>query len=160
MKALSIREPWLERILRGLKREEFRSRQIGYRGPILLVSSRRLDDAPIEAWEDLGPDGAAVGRLLAHRRPRRVEALRRWPYELGHARGLVRITGCRRTTWRGQAVYGWRLADVHRIEHPFPATGQLGLFDVDLDAAAGIKPAREIAGWLASLRYPQPEARP
>jgi len=59
-RALSIRQPWAELILRGKKRIEVRSRPTNIRGPMYLYASltRGADDAKCRAstgrtWEEL-----------------------------------------------------------------------------------------------------------
>lgn len=41
MKALSVPQPWASRIASGAKRVEYRSWSTKYRGPLLIVASRR-----------------------------------------------------------------------------------------------------------------------
>src|SRR5208283_2683405 len=59
-RALSIRQPWAELILRGKKKIEVRSRPTNIRGPMYLYASltRGADDAKCRAstgctWEEL-----------------------------------------------------------------------------------------------------------
>ncbi len=59
LRAISIRQPWVELILRGKKRIEYRSIPTNIRGPVYLYASQKPVDWP-EAWEDAG---AAPGEL-------------------------------------------------------------------------------------------------
>lgn len=72
MKALSIRQPWADFIIKGSKRIENRSRHTKYRGPVLIHASlhqpsfdemaeialflmhRKLTDAPFTGIENYG----------------------------------------------------------------------------------------------------------
>ena len=139
MRALSIRQPWAELILRGIKTVEYRSRPtriIGERFHI-YASKKKLPVAsyqlPVKAWsEDL-----------------RVAAPPAWMIELAGQVGMIEpgalallprgvIVGSAviekvsrvdsRSTGSGQAMYRWHLADVRRATklrkpdgHPQPA---------------------------------------
>lgn len=149
IKALSIREPYVERILAGLKPEEFRGQRCAYRGPLLLVSCKAFyDDAPPEHWQGIGEGAELTGQALIA--GRKDAAYGFWRHPLGHVRGIARLTGNRVADVRGgKPVYGWRLEDVLRLEHPFPVRGKQGLYDVDLDKVATLEACRELAAWLA-----------
>lgn len=56
MKALSIKQPWAHRIIKGLKQIEYRSWSTDYRGPLLICSSK----TPDTEGENL-PLGMALG---------------------------------------------------------------------------------------------------
>jgi len=60
--ALSLRQPWVELILRGVKSLEVRSTGTQIRGPIYLYASKRLSDHPAAAAAIAG-HGLDVGRL-------------------------------------------------------------------------------------------------
>lgn len=55
-KGLTIRQPWLQMFVMGLKHYETRSRKTSYRGPILLVSGKSMD--PIT------PDGKQEQQMM------------------------------------------------------------------------------------------------
>lgn len=57
LKALSIRQPFVERILLGEKRAEYRNWTISYRGPILIHASKSTEQ---EGSKDL-PRGVLLG---------------------------------------------------------------------------------------------------
>lgn len=68
MKALSIRQPWAELILRGLKDVENRSWFTRYTGPLLVHVSRTADEhrfAEYGLTDDL-PCGRLVGVVDLH----------------------------------------------------------------------------------------------
>jgi len=43
MKALTIRQPWADLILAGVKTREYRSWRVGYRGALLIHASKRKE---------------------------------------------------------------------------------------------------------------------
>ena len=57
MKALSVRQPWANRIADGSKRIEYRSWRTSYRGPLLIVASARPDSSAVD---HPGPFGGSV----------------------------------------------------------------------------------------------------
>jgi hypothetical protein len=65
VRAISIRQPWVELILRGIKKEEYRSRPTTIRERVYLYASARPADAP-EAWLKLKahPGDFPQGRII------------------------------------------------------------------------------------------------
>jgi hypothetical protein len=65
--AMTLRQPYVELILRGIKKE-YRGRPTDIRGPVYLYASKRPADSPIE-WEKVAaypgmlPTGAIVGMV-------------------------------------------------------------------------------------------------
>ncbi len=90
--ALSIRQPYAELILRGIKRIEYRSRPTSRRGTIFIYASRT--PGPVEAFRclKLQPDDLPVGVIV----------------------GSVCITDC----IKGQGCFQWHLAGPQRCAHP------------------------------------------
>lgn len=64
--ALSIRQPWIDLILRGLKTIEVRSWEVKRRGPILLHASLTVDWKAIEIFGYIRPLGLPRGRLVGY----------------------------------------------------------------------------------------------
>jgi hypothetical protein len=107
MKALSVKQPWANLIAAGDKTIETRKWATDYRGDLLIVSSKT---------PRIEPAGCALA--------------------------IVRLVDCRPLTERDEAeaccawypdAYAWVLDDVRRLE-PFPVTGQLGIYEVELPA--------------------------
>jgi hypothetical protein len=67
-RAISIRQPWVEQILRGEKRKEYRTKSTRIRERVYLYAALRPDQAP-RVWRKLGkepgalPSGAIVGSV-------------------------------------------------------------------------------------------------
>ncbi|MGE5611046.1 MAG: ASCH domain-containing protein [Bacillota bacterium] len=112
MKALSVRQPWASRILRGEKRIEVRSWATSYRGPLLICATHRPRLAGY-------PTGVALCVVeLIDCRPMRREDER--------AAGVAFLSG----------AYAWVLGNVRPIA-PFPISGRLGLFQVEVPSPSG-----------------------
>ena len=115
MKALSLKQPWPNWIAEGLKTIETRTWSVSYRGPLLIVSSKKpdLENFPEMLVKGNGPYGhaVAVARLVECRPMRPDDA---------DAAGCECYPG----------AVAWVLADVQRIKKPFPVKGSLGLYDV------------------------------
>lgn|SRR5262249_5584986 len=121
VKALTIRQPWAELILRGRKPYELRSWRTRYRGPLVIQSALKVDS---EDARQLGlqPDkltrSAFVGvALLTDVRPYTKEDAR-----------LLRKN--RADGGWSPNLFVWVLKKTRRISHPIKAKGQLGLFRV------------------------------
>ena len=64
-KAISIRQPWVEQILRGTKRKEYRSVPTRIRERVYLYASLKLEGSPSD-WRRLGrePGQLPAGRIV------------------------------------------------------------------------------------------------
>ena len=108
MKALSIKQPHIHRILEGLKIYEIRSWKTSYRGEILLCASKQTAKGCEE--------GMITGHALGI-----ADIIDIVPYEPHMSdKAMADYTP-------GQ--YAWVLGSVKKIK-PFPIVGQLGLFEV------------------------------
>lgn len=116
MKALSIKQPWANMIASGDKTIETRRWRTDHRGELIVVSAKS---------PRIEPAGCALAvATLIDCRPMterdEIEACCNW-YE---------------------NAFAWVLADVRRIK-PFPVRGQLGLFEVDDDLIAMLRPSEK-----------------
>ena len=92
MRALSIRQPYVEQILRGTKRIEYRSRSTQIRGRFYLYASR--SPGPIDEFESLGvePGDLPTGVIV----------------------GTAELVDCT----KGGRFYEWHLRDPRRLARP------------------------------------------
>ena len=97
MVALSIRQPYAEMILRGLKKSEYRSNATRKRRRVYIYASKKSADRP-ELWRKLksNPGDLSVGVLV----------------------GTVEIVGC---SHNGDE-YEWKLARPKRLRKPLRPT--------------------------------------
>lgn len=111
MKALSIRQPYVNDILTGKKTIELRTWRTKYRGDLLLVSSLKAN----AGGEDL-PRGMAICivRLTDCRKMKRKDC------KAAMSDGILYID-----------AYSWILEDVRPVD-PAPVKGRLGLFEVKM----------------------------
>lgn len=124
MKALSIVQPWAHLIELGYKTIETRTWPTRYRGPLLIVSSKRKVTAEeYRVWRGGFPRLPPHGGIM-----------------YGQALAVARLVGCRRMQ-AGDEIealvdpyeggWSWVLEDVRATPKPFPVTGRLGLYDVE-----------------------------
>jgi predicted transcriptional regulator len=92
LSALSIRQPYVEQILRGKKKIEYRSRATNKRGRVYLYASKT--PAPQKAWNEIGLEAGTL--------------------PTGVIVGTVEVVGCRKV--RGE--YEWDLAKPNRLKRP------------------------------------------
>lgn len=92
IRAISIRQPYVELILRGLKRYEYRSRPTRIRGRVYIYASLRPGDE--DGFRKLGkaPGELPTGRIV----------------------GTVEVVGCRFFSSRG--CYGYELKNPKRLK--------------------------------------------
>lgn len=106
VRALSIRQPWVELILRGEKNLEYRSRRMKEMGPLLIHASRTLDESLFEG-RDLDPQTLPFGALV----------------------GVVDVVGCVAVEGE-EGLFAYQLAYPRRFKTPVPYSGAAGIFRV------------------------------
>ncbi len=123
LKALSIRQPFVEQIMLGEKTEEVRSWCPAYRGPILIHASK--------SREEEGHEGLPLGCLV----------------------GLVRVPEVMRADDDPDGLLYWILEDPIRLLRPVPYTGRVGMMAVPLDAVLDALPPMPAAyaEWASNL---------
>lgn len=119
--ALSIRQPWAELILRGLKTIEIRRWDTDYRGPLWLHTGKFADPDLDQRFGITNPTrGAFVGRIFLD--------------------SISPIDAARWHTWRAEhldsgryepGMLAWILSSPERLTSPVPAAGRLKLYEVD-----------------------------
>lgn len=118
MKVLSIKQPWAELIIDGVKDVENRTWDTNYRGPILIHAPKSFDHSSyqdlLRRYPNLPPcvQGFTRGAII------------------GAAR-LVESTMIVGSRWHEMGLFGFYLEDVIRLDKPVPCRGRLGLFNLD-----------------------------
>ena len=109
MRAITIRQPWAELIVRGEKDVENRSWRTNHRGPLLIHAGAQ---AYRESFAEHGvPDDAERSAII----------------------GVVEVVDCkqeRTSTWHEEGSWGWYLVRAKRFRKPIPMKGRRGLFEV------------------------------
>jgi len=103
IKAISVKQPWANMIASGKKTIETRTWKTSYRGPILIVSSRK---PPIE------PAGYALAIA-----------------DLVDCRPMVKADETKACIDLYAGACSWILENI-RLVTPFPVKGTLGIYDV------------------------------
>lgn len=122
MKALVIRQPWAWAIMEGIKRFENRTWRRAYRGPVAVIAAASAASlvtgtAFIERLGIAVPDDLPRGCIL----------------------GVVTLTGivdpseCRDDPF-AEGPFCWQLESPVKLAQPVPFRGQLGLFDLPVEA--------------------------
>jgi hypothetical protein len=127
MKALSIRQPWIDAILSGAKTVEVRARPTRHRGPLYLHASRTFGPREREHLERL----RGLGHLLPDPDPERRGAL------IGQARLVdCRLMGAE--DWEAALAepkqgryWAWVLSSARPLKKPMRVKGERALFEVE-----------------------------
>lgn len=143
MKALSIKQPWAEAILQGVKKVENRTWRPKYtlRGPVIVHAGGQFDR--------VGYDWLVDGEIARERVGRTAGPIlwrgRLWKddYRRSAFLGVMEITGfsapcdsCQHGgLWRDPAQHGWLIGRVVRFAEPISGKGRLGLFEPPAEVA-------------------------
>jgi predicted transcriptional regulator len=122
-KALSVRQPWAQLVVSGLKTVEVRSWTTNYRGRLLIHSSKSPDEFTARQFR-LGelPKGAIVGMVtLVDVRPLTAESWRALESKHLNLGGPT------------PGLYAWMLTDAMAFKRPVPFRGRPGLFTATID---------------------------
>lgn len=107
VKALVLKQPWASMIASGKKTIETRVWKTSYRGELLIVASRKPRIPGL-------PSGQAVALAT-----------------LADCRPMMREDEGAACCEKYDGAWSWVLENVRRLK-PFPVTGQLGLFSVEV----------------------------
>jgi hypothetical protein len=135
LRAVSVRQPWAWAIARGHQPVLSRAADTGYRGPVAIYASFRVDlesfesdvvrQAASAAWDPADPV-AAIGGIVAVVRLAGVCA----------AAASGAPCGC--GEWARPGAYHWRFADPRPLRWPVLAVGQAGLWELPPAVAGGV----------------------
>lgn len=123
MRAISVQQPWAFAMARGGKGVFNQPAPTGYRGPVLVYASLRVDlgacDSPLvlAAGWDPGDPLATVGAVIA---VAGIEDV---------CSGAVLDGSCDCGPWADAEAHHWRLADVTPLPRPVVALGKVGLWE-------------------------------
>ena len=127
LRAISVKQPFADLIVRGIKDVENRAAPVGYRGPLLIHASRNVNRSAMKRY---GYDGRDV--------------------PTGAVVGAVELADCteeRGSEWHLRGQTGWYMRDARRLWKPIPFKGNVGLLKV---------PASRIGEALVRSRRPRP----
>ena len=116
---LSVRQPWADLIVGGVKDVENRKWASDFRGLLLIHAPRSLDEPAIH---DLLPQLGAAKRADYHPVTGAI---------IGYTTMVDCVERHRSRFFRGP--YGFVLAEAHRFPHAVPFAGRLGIFEVPAD---------------------------
>ena len=135
MRAVSVRQPWAWAIARGHQPVLNRAADTGYRGPVAIYASFRVDLESFESdvvrqaasavWDPADP-AAAIGGIVA------VVSL------AGVCAVAASGAPCGCGEWARPGAYHWRLADPRPLRWPVLAVGQAGLWELAPPVAGGV----------------------
>ena len=130
---MSIRQPWIDLILRGIKTIEVRNWNVNLVGPVLLHSSLTLDWQAIELFGYEQPWSLTRGHLIGYAEIREVFQFTRESW-LANAQQHLVIRPL------GEGQYGAVLQNVRSFPAPIACSGKLYFFSIPSNI---MKKARE-----------------
>ena len=125
IKTISVRQPWANLIVWGLKTIEIRTWSTQYRGALLIHASKTADEIGIRRFP---MDNQSLGALIGE-----VELLDVKPFT---AEMWSELADCHLDIGPYvPGLFAWFIANPVPFERPIPYSGMPGLFDVDLAAS-------------------------
>jgi hypothetical protein len=128
---LSVIQPWAEFLVSNIKPIENRPRRSNYKGLLLIHSSKKYDSL----WmENLKKPELIIAKEHLKRRAGLAAALPR-----GYIIGSVIQTGCIepyaecKSGWKDKEQFGLMVQGGIKFEKPFPYSGSLGIFKVNIE---------------------------
>jgi hypothetical protein len=135
VRAVSVRQPWAWAIARGHQPVLNLATDAGYRGPVAIYASFRVDLESFESdavrravsttWDAADP-AAAIGGIVA------VVSL------AGVCAAAVSGAPCGCGEWASPGGYHWQLADPRPLRWPVLAVGQAGLWELTPSVSGGV----------------------
>ena len=133
MKALSVKQPYADLIIKGIKDVENRSWWTATRERVYIHAGLKFDQV---AYDNL--DGQAEGGLLS----------RKEDYDFGAIIGEVDIVDCKFrhplqigfSKWHDTGYWGFILSNPVKYDKSIPCRGQLGFFEVDINGETAYSP--------------------
>ena len=127
MKALTIKQPWANLIIKGLKKYEFRSWRTKYRGPLLIHAGKGTDNPSVVRLKEYLPNNLPTGEII----------------------GQVNVVDCIEVTkefkeklllenkdiYKGSEIgsYAWKLDNVVIFDKQIAINGKLSLWEYEGD---------------------------
>lgn len=125
MRALTIRQPWADAIVHGMKRVENRTWTRAYRGPILIHAGAEEARGPVPSWACPPGRPDARSAILA----------------VADITDIHQSTGTCCEPWGDPHahVYHWTLANIRPLPAPVPAKGRQGLWTPSPELIAAVE---------------------
>lgn len=134
--ALTVRQPWAWACAKGHKPIENRSRPVSYRGPLAIHAAKKWDDNGIEALREVvhqvRAQGGTLPPSLAEDGPHAGTGVVIAVVDLVDVCVDGRWDDCDCGPWARPGQTHWKLANPRLLDQPFPATGRLGLWEVEV----------------------------
>jgi hypothetical protein len=126
LKAISVKQPWTNLIVRGFKSIETRTWPTKYRGQIVICSSLQADKAALELYRPHAEKFGAISPITAE--------------PAGMALCIAELYDCQRMIEAHEraalchvypGAYSLFLRNIQVFE-PFPVKGKLGIFEIEV----------------------------
>lgn len=134
LRAITVQQPWAWAIAAGHKDVENRTWGTDYRGPLAIHAGKTWDRQGMQACRSVLEDDKVVkpGEQVGDRHL----------LATGVIVAVVDLVGvcddgrCRCSGWGAIGFKHWKLRNARPLAEPVPASGRLGLWDIDLKGVA------------------------
>lgn len=127
MKVITLKQPWATLVAEGIKKYEFRSWKTNYRGKILIHAGIGIDRKEMDRFKDLNLEYPSK-KIIAEVE---IEDCLELNDELNK-----KIIAEKNIAYgdKYRVGYAWKLSNVKKINIDEPISGQLGLWNYDIDS--------------------------
>jgi hypothetical protein len=134
LKALTVQQPWCWAIAAGHKDVENRTWSTNYRGPLAIHAGKTWDRQGMQACRSVLEDYGVVkpSEMVGDRHLLATGAI----VAVVDLVGVCEDGRCRCSGWGAIGFKHWKLRNARPLAEPIPASGRLGLWDIDLGAVA------------------------
>ena len=123
MKVITLKQPWATLVAEGLKKYEFRSWKLNYRGEILIHAGKGVDLDAMKKFEHLNleyPKSKIIGKVVIEDCLELTDELN---FQISKDNPLIYGKGKKR---KG---YAWKLGKVTKLNIEEEIKGKLGLWE-------------------------------
>jgi len=135
MKALSIRQPWADLIIQGIKTLELRSWTVSHRGPLAIHASQTIDEIACRV-HGIDPRHVSTGVLVGVVELIDISALDEDSYK------SLQMDHLSADAFK-PPLFAWKMTHPKAIEKAVPYNGRMGLFNVPDELTEDMPPITE-----------------
>ena len=126
MRVITLKQPWATLVAEGIKKYEFRSWKINYRGEILIHAGKGIDNDAIKKYEHLNLD-YPCSKILA-----KVEIVDCIKLNEEVNKSIINENQLIYGNKYNRTGYAWKLDNIKKINFDNKVLGKQGIWNIEL----------------------------